>query len=339
MNRRQWLWVLSSLLCTAGCSGAPIATAPPKPAPLPPLRIDTLDLLLPRAGLRWVIFIHPSEWASLPWLKPAVALIVPDGQFDQFAQRTGIELRSLEQAAIALYRDEKERESLVYLGKASAKPEAVEQWMFKRLTGQIKRAQDRPDLLRLSGRIGDSPHALTLLGANPMVFVLQTGGSLHTGPARIAALFAEQKLKRSPAVLAQDPLKALSARLGPAPLLAFALGPFEGELSRGARGLLSAAVALGCSARPSAREGLAFTLVVSGDFRTDAQGAADQLHASWNDFAQSSFGHLLGLDQPKSPALPTHASDGVAIAVEIDPMKLAQGLASATSRSVEEIMR
>ena len=55
------------------------------------------------------------------------------------------------------------------------------------------------------------------------------------------ATYALDKLKKSPTVMSDDPLKALAARLGPAPFRAFAVGPFEGELARGARGLLAGA--------------------------------------------------------------------------------------------------
>jgi hypothetical protein len=45
----------------------------------------------------------------------------------------------------------------------------------------------------------------------------QFGGSAARGPARIASLYALDKLKKSPTVMSEDPLKALAARLGPAP--------------------------------------------------------------------------------------------------------------------------
>lgn len=289
------------------------------------------------AGLRWVLFIHPSEWAAIPWLKPAIARIVGDEQFHQFANTTGIELRALQKAAVALYRDEKKRESLVFLGTHSGNPAAIEQWLQKRITKNPRRAQDRPDLIRLHGYIGDTAHALALLGRD--TFIYQSGGSLQKGPARIAALYAEQKLKRSPTVLAQEPLLSLAQRLGPAPLMALAPGPFEGELARGARGLLRAAVALGMAVRPSAREGLGLFVALSGDFSENAQAAAEELQKSWDELSQSSFGHLLGLDQPITKALCTHSALALGLSVELHPMKLADGLASATSLSVEEMMR
>jgi hypothetical protein len=159
------------------------------------------------------------------------------------------------------------------------------------------------------------------------------------GPARVAALYAMQKLTRSPTVLALDPLRALSTRFGGAPARAFALGPFEGELARGARGLLAGATALGASVRPSARDGLALVVAVAGDFTKSGAPASQELLDAWNDLAAGSFGRLVGLDQPVEPPLATHAPDAVAVAVELSPPKLAEGLARATSADIARIMR
>ena len=48
---------------------------------------------------------------------------------------------------------------------------------------------------------------------------------------------------------------------------------------------------------------------------------------------------LLGLDEPIERPLATHAADAVTVAVEIDPNKLAKGIAAATSARLEEIMK
>jgi hypothetical protein len=47
----------------------------------------------------------------------------------------------------------------------------------------------------------------------------------------------------------------------------------------------------------------------------------------------------LGLDEPIEKPLPTFADEAVAIAVQLDPGKLAKGIASATSARIDEIMR
>ena len=122
---------------------------------------------------------------------------------------------------------------------------------------------DRPEIVRMTGKIGLTPHALALIGRTAVAY--QEGGSLMKGPARVATLFAEGKLKRSPSVLSTEPLRSLAARFGDAPARAFARGPFEGELARGARGLLAGATAVGAAARPTARERIGLSIAVAGD--------------------------------------------------------------------------
>jgi hypothetical protein len=319
-------------LLAPGC-GAPPAPAPRSPAPLPPLATSDLTRLLPLAGLRWLLLARPREIAAVPWLIPWIALIAPEPNLARYAAATGVDLRQIPEAAIASYAGG----ATLYLARHGGDPATIERLFRRRLTGRARRAEDRPDLIRMSGDIGAGPHTLILLGAD--VVGLQDGGSMTRGPSRVAALYAAGKLRRSPTALDEEPLRSLAARFGPAPLLALSPGPFEGELARGARGLLAGATAIGAAARPSAREKIALAIAVAGDFSTSREPASQELLAAWNELALSSFGHLLGLDAPIEPPLATHAPDAVAIAVELDPGKLARGIAAATSSRIEEIMR
>jgi hypothetical protein len=343
LDRRRFVATVAALL--AGCGGAAPPPPPPavKPEAPPPLRVAELTSLLPLAHLRWAVLVKPREIAAVPWLIPPLARVAPEQNLTRFAAAVGFDLRQIPEAIVATYAgDEGGRpgESLdgtLYLVRHNGDPTAIERLFRARLVGDEHRALDRPDVVRLSGKIG-STHA-TLLLAGRDVAGFQFGGSAARGPARVAALYALDKLKKSPTILSEDPLKALDARLGQAPLRAFALGPFEGELTRGARGLLAGATAIGGTVRPSAREGLLVVVAVSGDFAASGPAASHELAAAWDDLARGSFGHLLGLDDPIEKPLATHAADAVAIAVEIDPGRLAKGLASATSARIEEIMR
>jgi hypothetical protein len=320
-------------LLAPACGGAPAPAAPPPRPPLPPLATAELTDLLPLAGLRWLILARPREIAAVPWLIPWVALVAPEENLDRYAASTGIDLRRIPDAAIASYAGGE----TFYLARHPGDPATIERLFSRRLTRNARRAGDRPDVTRLSGDIGASPHALLLLGRD--VVGLQDSGSATRGPARVAALYAVGKLRRSPTALAAEPLRSLAARFGSAPLRALALGPFEGELARGARGLLAGATAIGAAARPSVRQGIALAIAVAGDFSTSGPEASKELLAAWEDLAYGSFGHLLGLDVPVEPPLATHAPDAVAVAVELNPEKLARGLRSATSSRVDEIMR
>ena len=77
---------------------------------------------------------------------------------------------------------------------------------------------------------------------------------------------------------------------------------------------------------------------VTDEAGAPVEAASETLLASWNDLAASSFGKLLGLDQPREKPLRTHANNAIAVTVELDPDKLSRGLAAATSDDVTDIM-
>jgi hypothetical protein len=336
LSRRGFLTIAAAAL--VGCEGP---STPRRPAAAvveapPPLRIGELTSLLPLAHLRWAVLVKPREIAAVPWLIPPISRVLSEENLGRFAASVGFDLRQIPEAVAASYADEG-GEAMLYVVRHNSEPLVLERIFRARIVGGEHRTVERPDLVRVSGKIGVTTVTLLLAGRDVAAF--QIGGSAARGPARIAALYALDKLKRSPTLLAEDPLKALDVRLGQAPLRAFALGPFEGELSRGARGLLAGATAIGAAVRPSAREGLLVAIAVAGDFSKSGAAASHELATAWDELAGGSFGHLLGLDEPIEKPLATYAADAVAVAIEIDPGRLAKGLASATSARIDEIMR
>jgi hypothetical protein len=339
LGRRSFLAALvNGAAVLAGCAAKTPRPAPlqPPPVPPPPLTIGALTGLLPLARLRWALLIKPREIAAVPWLIPPIARVASEENLGRFTASLGFDLRQIPEAAVASYAADG-GDAMLYVVRHNGDPLAIERLFRARLSSAEHRVVERPDLVRVSGKIG-STHA-TMLIAGRDVVAYQIGGSAARGPARIASLYALEKLKRSPTLLAEDPSKSLDARLGEAPVRAFAVGPFEGELARGAHGLLAGATAIGGTVRPSAREGLLVVIAVAGDFGKSGEAASRELVAAWEELARGSFGHLLGLDDPIEKPLATHGADAVAIALEIDPGKLAKGLASATSEKIEEIMR
>ncbi len=334
-SRRLFLGGALAALSAAACGASPKAPLKLGDLPFKPLSVKALTDLLPLADLRWLLLARPREIASIPWLIPWIGLFARESDLDRFAATNGFDLRQLPEAAIASVAGDS-GETSFYLARHNGDPAAIERAFRKRLTTGEKRTVERPDLVRVSGKIGVAQSTMTAIGAD--VIGLQQGGHPGRGPARIAGLYAEDRLKKSPTVLSQEPLKSLAARFGPAPVIALSPGPFEGELARGARGLLAGATAIGAAARPSAREGIAISVAVAGDFSTSGAPASKELVASWNDLAQGSFGHLLGLDQPIEPPLATFSRDAVAIAVELNPERFARGLAEATGQRVKEIL-
>ncbi len=340
-SRRGFLGGALAALAAAACSAGPKAPLKLSELPLNPLSVKALADLLPLADLRWVVLVRPREIASIPWLIPEIGRFAREADLDRFAAKAGIDLRQIPEAAVALYATAEAGageggESTFYLARHNGDPAVIERAFCKRLTTGEKRTIERPDLVRVSGKIGITASALSLIG--PDVIGFQQGGHPSRGPARIAGLYAEERLKKSPALLSREPLKSLAARFGAAPVIALSPGPFEGELARGARGLLKGATAIGASARPSAREGLAVSVAVAGDFSTSGAAASKELTAAWNDLARGSFGHLLGLDQPIEAPLATFSEGAVALAVELDPKRFARGLAEAMGERVNEIL-
>jgi hypothetical protein len=341
VTRRQLLGLGGvALAALSGCGPSPSAVPPRRIEPtLPPLKkIDSLTELCAASQLRWLAVMRPREIASTAFLIPAVAKVVPEDNFNRFAETTGIDLRQATEALLAVYGGDAEGErSTLYLVRHAGDARRIERAFRQRLTSNEKRVVERPDLVRVSGKAALTVEAMTVIGKD--LIAVQHGGSPSRGPARVAALYATEKLKKSPTALQEPALRTLHARLGAAPARAFARGPFEGELARGARGLLAGATAIGAAARPSAREGISFAVSVAGDFHESGEAASRELLEAWNDLAYGSFGHLLGLDQPVSDPLITHSREAVTVAVELHPGKLANGLRSATSAEIDAIMR
>jgi hypothetical protein len=255
LSRRELLGGLCATLAAACASSSTPAPAPgPAPPALPPLEVARLTDLLALAHLRWLLLAHPREIAAIPWLIPAIGTVVPETNFDRFKAATGVDLREVTEAAVAGYAAEApaggaDPEAVFYLARHQGDLSVVEGRFEQRLTSGEHRSAERPDLVRVAGKIGAAPATLVLIGRD--VVGVQRGGSATRGPARIATLYATGTLKKSPTALAENPLRALAARLGPAPLTAFAISPFEGELARGAHGLLAGATAVGAEARPN----------------------------------------------------------------------------------------
>lgn len=327
---------LLALLVLTSCATPPLPLPPPAPPPPPPTVVPSLEGLLPVAGLRWVVVARPREITQIPWLIPAVASFVPEARFDRFAKVTGVDLRQTPEAFIASYQTD-EGEALAEIVRHAGDAQVIERAFRARLSADVTRAVDRPDLVRVTGRIGRDAQGFATIGADVVCF--QQGGSMKRGPCRVSTLLSQGKLGRLKTLAAKEIFSSLELRLGPAPFRAFALGPFEGDLARGARGLAAAATAIGLAARPSAREGIFLSIVILGDFAAKPELAARELELAWADVAKAPFGHLCGLDTPMTPALVVFAADALTLQVELDTKKLGRGLADATVNEVNAIMR
>jgi hypothetical protein len=322
---------------TLGCGAQepPRSRAPEGAAP-PVLPIGRLTDLCPLAGLTWALALEPAAIAGVPWLEPVVHAVATEDGLSRYAQTTGLDLRRLREAVVASYATG-EGDATAYLVRHDADPRALERRFRSRLTRGERSVVLRPGVSVVSGTLGLRSQAVALLGRDVACF--QHDGSMSRGPARVAALYATGELRRAPTALAGEPLRPLAERLGRAPALALAPGPFEGPLARGLRGLLAGATAAGAALRPTAAKTLALDAVVTGAFGDDAPAAADELARSWGELASSQPGRLLGLDAPaREPAL-SSGRDAIGLSVELDPARLARGLAAvATSLGADRML-
>lgn len=309
------------------------------PAPPPPDReVARVTDLLTAVGLRWAVLLSPAELVGTSWLAPAIQRLVDDERWDALATTTGIDVRVAPRIVLAGYEDDGE-ETVAYFVRHRAEPALVERKFRARLTDGLRRRELGHQLVTVWGRIGRRPHGHVSVG--PDVAGFQYGGDADEGPLRVAALYARGRLGGIPTLLEDEALGALARALGAAPALLLLPGPFSGELSRGARGLFAGAVGLGLSLAPTDQQSLAARALLSGDYGhgPDLERALDFAAMAWNDVARSDLGHLLGLGEPVSPPEARAHPLGLELTVELDPARLANGLAAATMDEVETIMR
>jgi hypothetical protein len=334
LNRRRWLLGALAGALGAACGSAPEVPRPPPP--LPPLRLDRLDRLAAGAGIAWLVRLQPRAIASIPWLIPSIGALLPEKRLDAYRDKTGLDLRQLSEAWLVQYGDAFGG-SLEAIVRHAVPPIELERRFRARLTSEIVRTEERPDLVRISGRAGTEPRAFARMGSD--VAVYQSGGDGARGPARIASLYARGKLDKVQPALDVAPLGALFARFGEAPVIAVAPGPFDPELARAARGLLASATGVGAALRPTARENVGLALAIAGDFGDRGAEAAEILQGAWDDVAGSTMGRLLSLDRPIERPVAAGDSGVVTLAAEFQPDRLAEGLRAVAAEDLDAIMR
>lgn len=332
LPRRAWLGAIAAALL--GCGGA---TPAPKEAPLPPLSTDKLEALATSAGLVWMVRAKPRAIAAIPWLIPAIGKIVPESSFDTFRRRVGFDPRQVTEALLLRY-GPLFGDCDLQLVRHNESAAGLEKLFLSRLSKDPARAEDRPDVVRISGMIGRSKHSLARIGRDVAAF--QEGGDLERGPLRVATLLAQGKLPKAPRLSSEaDPLGALLPRFGEAPVIVGAVGPFQDEWRRAAHGLLEVATAVAGAARPTAREHIGLAIAIAGDFGDDGAKAGELLRASWDDLAATSLGGILGLDRTIEAPVAAGDAKVATLSVELEPNRLAEGLHALVTEDLEAIMK
>lgn len=322
--------MIGTAVLFAGCASQPLPGRAKQIAAVVPMRVTPLQALIPAAGLEWMIVADLQEIRSSPVLEKSISQFFPEFRLQAFEHVTAIDLRRVRHAVVASYEG-----AMLYVVDGVRDPLEAERRFRARLMSEIVRSVHRDDAIVVTGKSGAKVKR-AIAALLPEVVVVESGDDRR---AKASLLYALGRLRRSPRALETPDLSMLAARLGRAPVLAFAPGPFEAEWARGVRGLLGASTAAGASVRVTPIGTLQASFALAGAWGEQAEAAAKRLAESWGDIAESSFGRLAGLNQPVRDPLSTHAEEAVSLTVEVDTDRFLAGLRAAVSAQVSEIMR
>lgn len=311
----------------SGCS----REAPPAPVPIAAKSQSKtagrglLDYA-PAAGLRWLVFGKPSRLAAAPDFEKSLALIFEPERLNAFAHATGLRLAQMPTGAVAGY-----DLGTLYLGEIEGvdAPLVRERFSSKLVEGGV--VHRRQSLHRIVGTTASgSVRALVTVDDRYLAFA-----SGDATLARVVEAYAENRL-RSPTVLRGAGLRDLPP-LGADTLVAFlAPGPFSGEWSSVAGGVVARADAVSIEAEQAGSARLRARLSLVGEWE-DSDSALGNLELAWKELRDSPTGMLFGLDGASD-----FESRGdlqvltLSAIFEVGP--LARGLRDATSADVREIL-
>jgi hypothetical protein len=285
--------------------------------------------LVPAAGLVWLVEGRPSELKASQVLAPAVALLASDQRAAAFSRRYGVsDLRSASEVVVAGFDG-----VTLALANVDVDLARVEAAFRARAEAEEGRAIEN-EVTRFWGTVGGTREQVAVMGRDAVG--VERG---RLGPMRAVIGFATGKLRRPQPALTAEPLAAAAARVGQAPLRAFAPGPFGEEWGGGLGGLLRATTAVAAAVRPVEQTGgVALTVVLTGAWGGDAPGAAARFGSAFRVLADDPFGRLTGMDRPLEGPRTTADAAAVRLDVVWDAANVARGIKDATDASVAEIM-
>ena len=308
----------------SACSNAP---SHPATAPTPAAPADTSprapEEYVPAAGLRWLCLAQPRRIFRDSALRTLALEVVDQDRLDAFTMVTGVDLRELESTAIAGY----DLGTLYVAALATPDGGAARARFTERLSeGAIVR-QPGPTLYRIAGTRGGIARAL--VSVHDRLLAVTSG---DPSLVRVAEAYALGRLK-SPTALKGTPLSALPSAPSDALVVVYFPGPFTGEWSHAAHGLLAGAQALDVAIE--ARQAtLVVTVTLVGDWPHPSAQAA--LEASARDLAQSSTGQLFGLDKFENVRIVEHLHQ-LTWSAELPAAALVAGLRAAAIANVPEM--
>ena len=322
-------WLLLTAAWATAWATACAAPSPRPPARIPPTRPlhrGPLTDFISSAGLRWLLLAKPRQILADPELGQAILQIIPRTRFDAFAESSGVDLRALPEAAIASF-----PYSTLYVADLPRGVAALARTRFgERLLTPAVSKRSHSGLTRITGVVGQTPE--TLLTIDERLLAISVGDPV---PAKIAEVYAQERLKNSPAALHGAALSSLPELASSNAAVFFAPGPFADEWQRAAGGLLQSTVALAITAQPIGSGKVATTIYLAGDWQNSADDATRRLRAAWSTFARSSAGHLFEL----SDVAEVSASDDLLrLHVELELAALVRGLRASVLADLSQIL-
>lgn len=312
------------IIALSACSAAPPAETAVVVEPT--LREGALTDFVPAPGLRWLIAGSPRYFAEQSQLREPLARLFTSERLDAFALATGVDLRRSERALVASF-----ELGQLYVVDGSGWVGAPELRFTERSAGSARSERPHSHIWRVSGLVSSRPQ--TLVRIDDRLLAVAVGDPT---PARAVEAYALGKLQRTPSALRGAALATLPEDvLRPAPLAAYALGPFEGEWASAAGGLLGGALALAATVEVLG-DALSVRVVLSGAW--DGAASARQLEDTWARLTASELGRLLALDRPlRAPRIDVSA-DWLTLDLSLDARALLGGVHAAVAGSVNELL-
>lgn len=313
-SRRSFL---ASLVASAATSAVFGCHSPPRtPALETPkaLRTSPLLSLVPAVGLNWLVLVRPRDFFDVQEFEEPLASLFPPARTDALVRMTGLDPRSLSQAAIASF-----GHSTLWLGTGEIEPAMIEARFHERLWADARRRVLAPGLVRLSGRVGMRSRSLVLIGDDT--------AAMAVGDPKLASAVEAYALDRLRSVSAFEALSEVARRRSENSLFAAALGPFDAEWSRGARGLLRTATVVDGAVHIGPNGRMLAEISVQETAPGQSEDARGRVLASWNDLVSSPLGRLMALDRLLAEPRVRVGEDEVAIEVEVDGPRMLRGLA------------
>jgi hypothetical protein len=298
------------------------ARADARPAPL---RVP-LVALVPEGAVT-IVAARPDALLRVPSLASLVAAVAPDDRLSAFAERTGVDLRRLEEAVVADFG----AEGTLWLARGPFDAPLAVAEAGERLA-TVESRSDAP-LVRRAGFFGNERVEVVALAPDALAVARGAGA---VGP--LGAMLACLRRRECRPALAPDSPRTLLRAHGAAPLVVYA--PRGVDLPEG---LLSQALFAGTLAAAVAVHGGTADPVRSAAVRVDLIGRfpatiADNLRSLLGAVGASELGGAFGLEAVAERARIDVADGRVTVDFEVEAARFRVGLRALAGAELTELL-